>query len=68
MYVIIIFKIQVVNLSVNISLNGIEISTATLSNDLRAMASWSSQWKLIFNLYLTKHVQWNVTLKNTLRT
>ena len=50
MYVIIIFKIQDVNLSINISLNSIEISAATLSNDLSAMTSWGFQWKLIFDL------------------
>ena len=37
--------------------NQIHISAATLSQEQNAITNWTFQWKMIFNLYLSKQVQ-----------
>ena len=37
--------------------NNIQTSTTTLSQDINAITNWAFQWKMIFNLGLSKQVQ-----------
>ena len=45
--------------------NDIQSSAATLHNDLSVISNWAFQWKIIFNLDLTKQAQEVIFSRNT---
>ena len=45
--------------------NDIQSSAATLHNDLSVISNWAFQWKIIFNLDLTKQAQEVTFSRNT---